>query len=144
MFLCSNQGRNRKTMYINITANKFRSQYLDLCQGNILAQYTIYKCTKKQFLNSHCAWRVWLRGGAGLVVVAVACDVQRVRRVGKGLLVFGGGVIGGVVFDNERVLTLGHLSPLVRRVWSSLWHLAIGGIDVCLSLCSSGIQEGQA
>ena len=30
-------------------------------------------------------------------VVAVACDVQRVRRVGIGLLVFGGGVERGVV-----------------------------------------------
>ena len=59
------------------------------------------------------------------VVVAVACDVRRVRRVGVGLPIFGGGVVRCVVFGAERGIALGRLSPLVLsvgRAWSSLWR----------------------
>ena len=35
-------------------------------------------------------------------VVAVACDIRRVRRVGVGLLMFAGGIVQGVVFGIEQ------------------------------------------
>ena len=54
---------------------------------------------KSQFLNSpgDVAAPAW-------VVVAVACDVRRVRRVGVGLLMFGCGVVGGVWSSVDKIM----------------------------------------